>query len=81
MSVNEKVQLKLPLDYESIDVAWDKGKPKWVLETEEKRFYVRKLTEWCNFYEVNYQMLTRKLRGMENQEVRYYKDMKVVKVG
>ncbi len=49
-------------DKEGPEIAWDKGQPKYRLKVGAKTFLVRNLSVWCNFYEVNYQMLSRIIR-------------------
>lgn len=67
MSDNKDFKSKLASDRMNRTVAWDKGTPKYFLICEGKEFYIKNLHTWCEFYEVNYQMLLRALRVAEEK--------------
>ena len=69
--VQDRIKELVPLDKESRTIAWDKGTPKYKIACEAKVFYVKNLREWCAFYEVNYHMLTRKIRSTAETFVTY----------
>jgi len=67
--IHDRIAELIDQDTESEEIAWDKGTPRYKVVSGPKTFYVRNLNEWCAFYEVNYQMLCRKMREAEGQGI------------
>lgn len=72
----KRIKELIPTDVESETIAWDKGEPKYLVVCEAKTFHVRNLNTWCEFYDVNYQMLLRTLRESDGT----YKGVQVTKL-
>jgi len=74
--VLERIEELVDEDIECSTIAWDKGVPNYYVVCGRKTFYVRNLNTWCDFYEINYQMLLRKLREGKGS----YKGVQVTKL-
>ena len=74
--MQKKIRDRMALDRETRDIAWDKGKPNYLIECEAKTFRVKNLTDWCEFYDVPYQSLMRVAR----ENLGDYKGIKIRKI-
>ena len=75
-TTHEKIARLEPSDTHGPTIAWDKGTPKYRLSVKKRTYYIRNLTTWCEFYEVNYQMLLRAIRESDG----VYKDISVLEL-